>query len=205
MTLRVSNLGYAVNQSCKLNFKRRVSFMRDVKKFISMLNSANTEKFTAAYTAYVNIIHGDLSQAGREAALNSLNRVGRVWYVVAGLCAQLQTNKLQFNVLKVPLSGVRVLCAVAVRGVNHLVAVDVTIDANNGVVVAQWITREPVSAQNVPVLLTGGHEIFKERELRGEFFDSFSRINAITGSVRRTPDAMVRAVTTRFFEKLSQM
>ncbi len=113
--------------------------------------------------------------------------------------------KLQNTILRTSFGGVRVMFDVPARGTHYLLAVDITVDVNGGVVATQWATRQPVSAQNIPILLAGKTPALRESELDGDYFEKYSEINAITSGMRRTPEAMEKAVLTRLAEKIKQM
>lgn len=154
-----------------------------------------------------------LSAKGRTAeddkccaeVLLKLNQLGRAWYAIAGIHAFVAQAQLQNNRVKTSFGGVRTMFAFPAQGVHYLVAVDITVDVNGGVVATQWITRQPVSTQNIPILLAGKSPTLRESELSGDYFEKYSEINAVTSGVRRTPEAMERAVISRMTEKLRQM
>lgn len=141
----------------------------------------------------------------RDQMLTKLNQLGRAWYAIAGVQMFVDYAQLQYNILKTSFGGVRTMFAVPAKGVHFLVAVDITLDVNGGVVATQWVTRQPVSVQNIPILLSGKSPTLRESELSDDYFERYSEINAITVGVRRTPDTMEKAVLSRLAEKLRQM
>lgn len=141
----------------------------------------------------------------RKGKIQQLNQLGRAWFAIAGVMNFVDRAKLQNTILRTSFGGIRVMFAVPARGTHYLLAVDIAVDINGGVVATQWVTRQPVSAQNIPILLAGKTPTLCESELDGDYFEKYSEINAITAGMRRTPEAMEKAVLTRLADKIKQM
>ncbi|GHU93172.1 hypothetical protein FACS1894208_02130 [Clostridia bacterium] len=169
---------------------------------VIQLNSKGAK--TSALAAYRTLEAFSTTPSARTVALGRLSRTGRVWYTVAGVQDFILKAELQSNFVGANFGGVRVLCALPAKGTHYLIAVDVGVDVNGGTVVSQWVTRKPVSAQNIPTLLSLKNKTLLESELNGDYFERYSEINAVTNGVRRTPDGMVRTVLQRLTEKMRQ-
>ncbi len=141
----------------------------------------------------------------REEAMKGLYQKGRAMYVVAGIQSFIRRAGLRGNVTSTVFGGIRCMCAVPAKGTHYLIALDTGVDVNCGTVVTQWVTRKPVSAQNIPILLADSSKIMRDSELSGEYFEKYSEINAVTGNMRRTVDGMEKAVKQRFMEKLRKL
>lgn len=179
-----------------------------VNYYMSAVKALNTGGAKSAYEAYTKLqATGQTPEEEqfRVEALQRLNQLGRAWYAIAGVQSFVAQAQLQSSVLKTSFGGVRTMFAVPARGVHYLVAVDISVDVNGGVVATQWVTRQPVSAQNIPILLSGKSPTLRESELSGDYFERYSEINAITSGVRRTPEAMEKAIRSRLTAKLRQM
>lgn len=175
------------------------------KKAVTILNSGGREKQIEAYK--VLSAKGATAEIERQRnlAIQTLTQIGRAWYTTAGVQAYVKQAQFQNNLIKTSFGGVRTMFAVQAKGSYYLIAVDVSIDVNGGVVVTQWLTRESVSMQNIPKLLSGNIATLRESELSRDYFEKYSEINAITNAVRRTPEAMLKAVIARMTEKIQQL
>jgi len=172
---------------------------------VKALNSGGAKSAMEAYKVLSGVGRTSDEDNYRIETLLKLNQLGRAWFAISGIQAFVNQAQLQSNLIKTSFGGVRTMFAVPAKGVHYLVAVDITVDVNGGVVATQWVTRQPVSVQNIPILLSGKSSLLRESELSGDYFEKYSEINAITSGVRRTPDAMERAVLSRMTEKLRQM
>ena len=170
-----------------------------------MLNTGGAKTAMEAYKVLTTPGRNPDEEKYRKEKIPQLNQLGRAWFAIAGVMNFVNRAKLQNIILRTSFGGVRVMFAVPARGTHYLFAVDITVDVNGGVVATQWITRQPVSAQNIPILLAGKTPALRESELDGDYFEKYSEINAITSGMRRTPEAMEKAVLTRLAEKIKQM
>lgn len=174
-------------------------------KAVKMLNTGGAKTAMEAYKVLTTPGRNLAEEKYRKEKIPQLNQLGRAWFAIAGVMNFVNRAKLQNIILRTSFGGVRVMFAVPARGTHYLFAVDITVDVNGGVVATQWITRQPVSAQNIPILLAGKTPTLCESELDGDYFEKYSEINAITSGMRRTPEAMEKAVLTRLAEKIKQM
>lgn len=174
-------------------------------KAVKMLNTGGAKTAMEAYKVLTTSGRNPDEEKYRKEKIPQLNQLGRAWFAIAGVMNFVNRAKLQNIILRTSFGGVRVMFAVPARGTHYLFAVDITVDVNGGVVATQWITRQPVSAQNIPILLAGKTPTLCESELDGDYFEKYSEINAITSGMRRTPEAMEKAVLTRLAEKIKQM
>ena len=174
-------------------------------KAVKMLNTGGAKTAMEAYKVLTTPGRNLAEEKHRKEKIPQLNQLGRAWFAIAGVMNFVNRAKLQNIILRTSFGGVRVMFAVPARGTHYLFAVDITVDVNGGVVATQWITRQPVSAQNIPILLAGKTPALCESELDGDYFEKYSEINAITSGMRRTPEAMEKAVLTRLAEKIKQM
>jgi hypothetical protein len=174
-------------------------------KAVKMLNTGGAKTAMEAYKVLTTPGRNLVEEKYRKEKIPQLNQLGRAWFAIAGVMNFVNRAKLQNIILRTSFGGVRVMFAVPARGTHYLFAVDITVDVNGGVVATQWITRQPVSAQNIPILLAGKTPTLCESELDGDYFEKYSEINAITSGMRRTPEAMEKAVLTRLAEKIKQM
>ena len=174
-------------------------------KAVKMLNTGGAKTAMEAYKVLTTPGRKLDEEKYRKEKIPQLNQLGRAWFAIAGVMNFVNRAKLQNIILRTSFGGVRVMFAVPARGTHYLFAVDITVDVNGGVVATQWITRQPVSAQNIPILLAGKTPTLCESELDGDYFEKYSEINAITSGMRRTPEAMEKAVLTRLAEKIKQM
>jgi hypothetical protein len=174
-------------------------------KAVKMLNTGGAKTAMEAYKVLTTPGRNLAEEKHRKEKIPQLNQLGRAWFAIAGVMNFVNRAKLQNIILRTSFGGVRVMFAVPARGTHYLFAVDITVDVNGGVVATQWITRQPVSAQNIPILLAGKTPTLCESELDGDYFEKYSEINAITSGMRRTPEAMEKAVLTRLAEKIKQM
>lgn len=174
-------------------------------KAVKMLNTGGAKTAMEAYKVLTTPGRNLAEEKYRKEKIPQLNQLGRAWFAIAGVMNFVNRAKLQNIILRTSFGGVRVMFAVPARGTHYLFAVDISVDVNGGVVATQWITRQPVSAQNIPILLAGKTPTLCESELDGDYFEKYSEINAITSGMRRTPEAMEKAVLTRLAEKIKQM
>lgn len=174
-------------------------------KAIHALNTGGVKTAMEAYKLLTAKGRTPDEEKYRVATLLKLNQLGRAWFAIAGVQTFVTRAKLQNAMLRTSFGGVRVMFAVPARGTHYLMAVDITVDVNGGVVATQWVTRQPVSVQNIPILLSGKTPTLHESELDGDYFEKYSEINAITSGIRRTPEAMEKAVLSRLAEKIKQM
>lgn len=186
-----------------------MAISQEVKNYydnaVKMLNTKGKHSAGEAYKALSVIGRTPEEDKYRLEVLSKLNQLGRAWFIIAGVNAVVQKAKYQSNIISTSFGGVRTMFAVSVGGTYYIAAVDITVDVNGGVVATQWVTRHPVKAEHIAVLLAGSKAELRESELSGEYFEKYSEINAITSNVRRTPDAMLKAVVTRMVEKVNQM
>ena len=174
------------------------------KNAVQSLNTKGANGAVAAYGVLKSLAVTPEDKAVRTKELSNLNQIGRVLYTFAALQDFVNRAKLQNSFFKATFSGVRLMCAVAARGTYYMLACDVSMDMNGGTVVTQWVTKEPVSEKNIPVLLKADNPELRQSEL-GAYFERYSTINAVAGSVRRTPEGMENFVLKSLTEKLRQM
>ena len=179
--------------------------MQQYNNAVKLLNSSGQDSAVEAYTVLGCLGRTPETDTYRTNALSKLNPIGRAWFVISGVQAFVTKAQLQSTSFKTSFGGLRTMFALPAKGVHYIVAVDITVDVNCGVVATQWITRQPVSVKNIPSLLSGNSPTLRESALSGDYFEKYSEINAVTSGVRRTPDAMEKAVISRMADKLRQM
>lgn len=172
------------------------------KKAVGLLNTRGRQEAAKAYKVLSTQNNNVQLEQGRQALLNNLTPVGRVWYSIASVENYAKVRKLQYNTYSTAFGGIRTMVAFKNTGKYYLVAVDTSVDANTGVVVTQWVTRQPIMPENVETLLKLGNQKLKDTELSSDYFTKYSTINARTRAGIKTPQSMEDLVLQRLLNKM---